>query len=199
MTHLTPDEFVDLLEQTLPAARRAHVDACAACRDTAASMGAVLARVADDDVPEPSPLFWDHLSARVRRGIETAPPSSWRDWFSRPAIAWTTGLASIALAVALTHSLQPRLRPSGPVVALVPARPASAPGVAVTDGSDDIEQDEAWALVRTVADEAPLDAAQAAGIEPRPGAAERIALEMSAQEQSELARLLEDELKRQGM
>ena len=80
------------------------------------------------------------------------------------------------------------------------ARLASAPVPASTlDTGDDIEQDEAWGLVRTVADEVPWDATQAAGIAPRPGSAERMALEMSAREQSELARLLETELKRPGM
>ena len=201
MTHLTPEELVDLMDGTLSLSRRAHVDACDACRTAAADIGTVLERVAAEAVPEPSPLFWDHLSTRVRDAIDTPAPRAWRDWLARPATAWATGLASIALAVGLAYSLEPRFRPEAP--APVAARLASAPVPASTpptlDTGDDIEQDEAWGLVRTVADEVPWDATQAAGIAPRPGSAERMALEMSAREQSELARLLETELKRPGM
>jgi hypothetical protein len=201
MTHLTPDELVDLMDGTLPSSRRAHLDACDACRTAAADMGAVLERVAAEAVPEPSPLFWDHLSARVRDAIDTPAPRGWRDWLTRPAAAWATALATIALAVGLTYSLEPRFRPAAPApmaARLSSARlPASA--ASLLDTEDDIEKDEAWALVRTVADDVSWDATQAAGIAPRPGSAERMALEMSAREQSELARLLETELKRPGM
>ena len=166
-----------------------------------ADIGAVLERVAAEAVPEPSPLFWDHLSTRVRDAIDTPAPRAWRDWLARPATAWATGLASIALAVGLAYSLEPRFRPEAP--APVAARLASAPVPASTpptlDTGDDIEQDEAWASSGHVADQVPWDATQAAGIAPRPGSAERMALEMSAREQSELARLLETELKRPGM
>ena len=63
---------------------------------------------------------------------------------------------------------------------------------------DDLEGDQAWAVVRTVADEAGDNAADDAGIATRPDAAERMTLELSSHEKSELALLLASELKRSG-
>ena len=72
MKHLTESEMVDLLDATLAPGRRAHLDACDACRTTADGLRAVLARSADVAIPEPSPLFWEHFSARVREDVRSA-------------------------------------------------------------------------------------------------------------------------------
>jgi hypothetical protein len=68
------------------------------------------------------------------------------------------------------------------------------------DGFGDIEADENWALVRTVADDLPPDTIDAAfdaeGIDPRPGSAEALAYKMSDVERIALAQILEDEMKR---
>ena len=207
MTHLSEAEFIDLLEDALPPVRRAHIHDCAACRAQAATIGAVVSRLTESgggSVPEPSPLFWDHLSLRVRDAVAEAPRASWRErgwWW--PGTAWVTGLASVALAVALSHAVLPRapLAPP-PAVAL---RSTSAPAAARArtadigaEPTDDIEADEAWALVRSVADQIEWDEAHDAGISARPDAAERMTLELSTREQSELAHLLQRELRRPG-
>ena len=44
MTHLSTREFVDLVESTLDRARAAHVETCAACREQADALRAMLAR-----------------------------------------------------------------------------------------------------------------------------------------------------------
>ena len=73
MTHLTDVEMVDLLDESLPASRAAHVDACARCRETAAALRAARTRAEAVDVPEPSPLFWEMFSVRVHDAVrETA-------------------------------------------------------------------------------------------------------------------------------
>jgi hypothetical protein len=206
MTHLSDEEFVDRLDDTLPAARRAHLQHCDACRAQAREMDLVLARTVDSgnaDVPEPSPLFWDHLSARVRNAVTTPETKTWRNLVGWPGTAWVAGLASIALAVAVSHAVlphAPRATSPSPVVRSAPA-PAPAWGRSGEEGgepADDIEADEAWALVRSMADQIEWDEAHDAGISARPDAAERMTLELSTREQSELARLLQRELKRSG-
>jgi hypothetical protein len=72
--HLTPEELIDSRERPLPPARQAHADTCAACRSEIARLDEVLLDVGAVDVPEPSPLFWDHLSARIRDRVAHEPP-----------------------------------------------------------------------------------------------------------------------------
>jgi hypothetical protein len=70
-----------------------------------------------------------------------------------------------------------------------------------TDPADDlgnIENDAAWALVRSLADQVEWDEAHEAAISARPDAAERLTAELTSREQSELAQLLQRELKRPG-
>ncbi len=53
--------------------RAAHLETCAACREQAAALARdARATRRAVDVPEPSPLFWEHFSARVRDGASTA-------------------------------------------------------------------------------------------------------------------------------
>ena len=132
MSHLSAEEFVDLIDDALPPPRRAHLESCAACRGEAGVLGVVLARsAAAADVPEPSPLFWDHLSARVREGIEAPPARSWRDWAGWRGAAWTAGLASLALASLIIFETAPRAPlPESP-------RPAAATTAPPVDGRSD--------------------------------------------------------------
>jgi hypothetical protein len=198
MTHLTETEFVDLMDDALPAERRAHVQACAACRAQAHEIEAVFSRAAEGGaVPEPSPLFWDHLSARVRDAVAATPPAlAWRDRVWRPSTAWAAGLASVALAVAIAHSIPSRAPLTTPSSIAVKAPATAGSDAAAMDVPDDIDADDAWAVVRNVADQVEWEDARDAGISTRPDAAERMAAELSTREQSELARLLQRELER---
>ena len=65
--HLSRTEFVDLIESAaaLPVERAQHVEACAQCRAEAEMLRAVASLAVADEAPGPSPLFWDHFSARV--------------------------------------------------------------------------------------------------------------------------------------
>ena len=62
--HLTPEELIDVAEGG-PAAP--HLQTCEACRHQIVTLRATMSAVADLEVPEPSPLFWAHLSQQVRR------------------------------------------------------------------------------------------------------------------------------------
>ena len=197
-SHLRDTEFIDRLDGVLPAARQQHLDGCAACRGRLDAIEQALAATSVDTVPEPSPLFWDHLSARVRGAIaaEPQPPPVWRQLVTAPAFGvMAAGAAVVCLLVAA--SWQVGLAPSMPTTTTSPpvveqsTQSAQAPPEAI----EDLDADEAWALVRSVADELEVSDIDAAGIAPRPGAAERVAYELSDLERVELATLLEEEIK----
>ena len=111
MSHLSRDERLLALDGALEATRQTHLASCAACRTDVETLGRVLARVRAVDVPEPSPLFWDHLAARVGDAIAREPaPVPERGWWS-PRLAWAAAAVVVTAAGAgyLTRS-QPRRR-----------------------------------------------------------------------------------------
>jgi len=204
MTHLTDAEFVDLVDGVLATPRAAHVERCEACRTQAEAMRAALSLAGTNDVPEPSPLFWSHLAENVRQTIatEAIAPSGWFDWVQTWR-AWPAAAALVTLVIVLAIWRDLPAPGNRPIVserqAAVTAPTALAAANATdADADDDIDADEAWALVRTVADDVPWDQTHDAGISARPGSAERVAMQLTPAERKELARLLEDELKRSG-
>src|SRR5438876_689846 len=108
MSHVKPEQFVDLAEGTLPETAVPHLAACEACRRELADLRAMMSEASGVDAPEPSPLFWDHLSARVREVVaeETARPRTWRERVLQPLVL-VPSLAA-ALAIALIAVLFPR-------------------------------------------------------------------------------------------
>ena len=98
MSHLSRDERLLALDGALDATRQAHLASCPACRTDVETLGGVLARVRAVDVPEPSPLFWDHLAARVGDAIAREPaPVPDRGWWS-PRLAWAAAAVVITAA-----------------------------------------------------------------------------------------------------
>ena len=98
MSHLSRDERLLALDGALDGTRQAHLASCPACRTDVETLGGVLARVRAVDVPEPSPLFWDHLAARVGDAIAREPaPVPDRGWWS-PRLAWAAAAVVIAAA-----------------------------------------------------------------------------------------------------
>ena len=110
---LSPDEFVDLLDGALPAERRAHLDTCAACRATAADVREALAAAESVEVPEPSPLFWPAINARVQSAIadDAATARGWRAWLRLDVLVPIAGLALVVMAIA---SAVDAVSPAGP-------------------------------------------------------------------------------------
>lgn len=206
MRHFSEAEFVDLIEGRLPALRAEHAEECDECRAQADALGAMASRAAADNPHEPSPLFWDHLSARVARAVREEPvppsaPSSWRAWLRDPASAWAAA-ASVAMLMLVAVAWRATLHAPAPVtmsVSRTDTREAAGdrawrPAVEI----DDVEADPAWAVVRTATEGLAWEDAHQAGITPRPGSAERVALELTAEERRELRRLLDEEMKRAG-
>jgi hypothetical protein len=80
--HLSPHEFVDAAEGVLPPDRLTHVDRCGECRQELDSLRRVMTDLGPTgDVPEPSPLFWDHFAGRVRASADAEPASTPSRWY----------------------------------------------------------------------------------------------------------------------
>ncbi len=194
--HLAEQELVDALDGTLVDVRTAHVASCPACAAQVEELRAIAARAAAVDVPEPPPFFWNQLSARVHAAVAeeaTAGPRvlSWPQWL-RPAIVSAAAAIMIVLVSALA-GVWPRRTPEpvAPTVAMLPADDTELRD----DGQVDIEEDEAWAVVRTLAEDLDDDEMDVEGVSARPGSADHLTLGLSEPERIELARLLEEQLK----
>jgi hypothetical protein len=203
MSHLTEVELVDLLDGCLPIDRGRHVDACASCRERADDLRLAIDHASDASIPEPSPLFWEHFSARVRAGISTsannAPTSdsvsgSWLGWLRHEGFTW---VVAGALVIALIVGAAWQVSAPSPLSPQVVERTSTPPRL---DNPDlpDADADPAWAVVRTVADEVQWNDAVVSGLDAQPGAAERAVQSLSSAERSELVRLLLAEAKRPG-
>ncbi len=158
MMHLSAEQFVHVLEGHAPVEVTAHIEGCEACRILLEEARAAWHTVAAVDVPEPSPLFWDHLSARIHAEIDQRPAQptpSWRPWWpaswrSRAwgALATVVGVAVVATALTM--------RPSPPIVPDAQAARAIKPSPQSELTSVDAV-DQQWELMIEVASDVELD------------------------------------------
>ncbi len=182
-SHLSPAEVIDALDGVLPTDRRAHLDRCAQCRAGVAALAETARDLDSGEVPEPSPLFWDHQAARIAEAVASEParPASWL-----PRLAW--GGAVAAAVVAGLIVFVPHRVPSG-----VPA-PGVMPGIATPGASADVESDHAWTLLTTVGADLDEDSAVDA-LGPAPDTVDEAVGELDPDERAVLAALLRDGLK----
>ncbi len=97
MAHLTAEEFVDLAEGTRSAGSLPHLASCAGCRAQVDALRDTIASVGVIEAPEPSPMFWDHFSARVRDAVGQEPSAVW-SWV-RVGWGWRLAVAAIGVLV----------------------------------------------------------------------------------------------------
>jgi hypothetical protein len=104
--HLSSQEFVTALDKELTPARREHLEACASCQEQVAELRALTQEAAHDaDVPEPSPLFWDHFQTRVLTAVqseERAHHSWWANWLDAKTLV---AIGAVVVAVAASAAL----------------------------------------------------------------------------------------------
>jgi len=189
VTHLTPEEFVDAAEETLPAERRAHLEACEACRGEVARLAALLREARELPVPEPSPMFWDHFSARVREAVAGQPqaPRGWSGWLRWPVLLPAGALALLVLALVSPLSRQG-------TSAIDPV--AQLPVITATAASDVALAQDPWELVAELVGPMDWETAGAAGLGVVPGEVDSVLLQLDESERRELSRLIERELAR---
>ena len=140
------------------------------------------------DVPEPSPLFWDHFPARVRAAVSTVAPEPAAAWWRRPVVAVSVSLALCA-AIA-TWVIVPR-------TALAPAVPA-AETIASTEPAGLSSDDARWALVSSAAETAGPDVLREAGFGVQPGGADAAIEDLTQDERAAFVALLQAEMKAGG-
>ena len=194
MSHLALDELLDLADGTqVPSeTARLHLASCAACRDRLADAAQTLSAIVDPigrDVPEPSPLFWEHLSARVHEAvaIEAAAPGPsgragrWLSWrFVVPAAA------CLVAVMALTMTLRTPATPSQSADATSTSATADNP-----DGT--VDDTAAWSMIADLAAELDWDSAVDAGLTPL-GGVDRALFDLTTDERRELQRLINEDL-----
>ena len=188
MRHLTHAELIDAIDGTLAADRTAHLTTCEVCSRQRVQLSTLLAETRQLDVPEPSPLFWERLSNRVRVAIHNEPPAVRRPrWFAWPVLAPLAAMALLAVALGAALSRDHAL--------------VSAPETAVATsdaGDEDAALEAVWALAADLVIAVDGTDAPETDLLIAPGSAERAAVELSSDEQAELVRLLQQELGRSG-
>jgi len=193
MGHLSPEQLVDLAEGTKTEASMPHLQACGVCQQRLSHLRTTMSEAAEADVPEPSPLFWDHLATRVREAVEseraaTAAVPRWSWLSARPV--WAGALALVVFAVAFFA----RIDRSRPV-------PASGPlAVSVQSPSADFggSDDPSLSLVGDLAAELDWDGARDAGLTSHLGVDNDALIQLTDAERRELRELLKGELARPG-
>jgi hypothetical protein len=197
MKHLSREELIDSLEHALPPAREAHVDACPSCRAERGSLQQVLARVASVEVPEPSPLFWEHFSARVREQVARQPATAAAGWHAWSWPRWIVAAATLVVCVTLGVN---GLRSSHRARVVETSGNASLTNDAVPIGLEpfvaEAGHDDDWNLVVRMAEDVTLDDADEPGLSVRPAATDGALTDLSSEQRSELARLLTAEMTR---
>ena len=142
------------------------------------------------EVPEPSPLFWDHLSARVHDAIaaDGAPGRLRRlDRWS-----WTRAAAPLSLAALILLAVIVTVR-----VARAPGSSSSPTNVIAAVEPAMLADDPSLDLVADLSGDVDLDAA-GEGLSIRDGAADRAVTLLTDSERVELRKILEAELRGSG-
>ena len=193
--HLQPDALVDLAEGTRPESSAPHLATCEVCRHQLAELKAMMSAAAEVAVPEPSPLFWDHFSARVREAVaaEGVPRRSVWSWPRLAMPAAAAAMAGVILAMALNTG--PARTPEAPTPTVAPT--ASVASVDLLSDPQSPGDDTALTLVAELSSDMDLDAAREAGLAAG-GSAEHAVTHLDGGELRELRRLLQEELARSG-
>jgi hypothetical protein len=148
----------------------------------------LIAALKEVEVPEPSPLFWEHLSQRVHDAVAAEPVPS-RSWFGHLNAMWGVGaltaIAVLVLAVVVTvrHGA-PRSAPAASSAQTVEVMAAPA-----------LQDDASWAVMNELASQLDFDEASAAGLGVRPGVTDDAISQLSQGEQRALVELLREELR----
>ena len=191
MSHLSPETFVDLLDGSLSEASVPHLAACLACRQQLDELRATWQAAEAIEAPEPSPLFWDHFSARVHEAV-SAEPVRTRGWWhdTRWRVAVMAGAAAAVLAVAAT--LGP-LRSGEVSSGTTPPERAVAVVEPAARAAEPLPDDESLGFVTDLASNINWDSAADFGLTAH-GDADRALADMDDADRAELRRLLNEAL-----
>jgi len=188
MSHLSPGTFVDLLDGRLAEDSLPHLKACQACRQQLAELRATWEAAQGFEAPEPSPLFWDHFSARVHEAVSTEPLPT-RGW--RPFAHWRLALLAAGAAAVLVAAALGPLRTD--TVSRGTVAPEAAAALAdQVPVAEPLQEDDSLRSVAALASNINWD--NSADSVLTHGDADRVLADMDAGERAELRRLLDEAL-----
>ncbi len=200
MRHLSPEQLIDLAEGTRSESSAPHLGQCDACRRQLAETRAMIATAAEVAVPEPSPLFWDHFSARVHEAIAAAPAPrrfGWLDARARPRLAlplWAGAAAAIVLVALLATRLgAPHVPVASPDVSALGDIAMFDPSG--EDGSATALDDLSLGLMADLASVEAWNDAAGGGLDTHASVADQAVHGLTDGERRELQRLLRDEMR----
>ena len=180
--HLGPDELIDIAEGTRRESSAPHLADCEMCRRQVADLRAVISMAARVEVPEPSPLFWEHFSARVHDAVASEPARGWSALWARFRLPIALAAAPAALLLAVLTAR------------LIVAPPAAPPASPVQVAADmPLPDDSSFAVVAELSGAIDVETAQEAGLASE-GSAEHAVTHMTGDELRELHRLLKEEM-----
>lgn len=183
--HLHPEEFVDAIDQCASAECQAHLAICEPCAAELATMSQLMSDVTTaQNVPEPSPLFWNHLSARVREAVDAEPiAAAWWQGSWRPFAMLASALCAVVLVL---------------VFRAMPAGVHNAPSISVAalhEAAEPQEGDQIWDMIGTVASSMRADEAREAGLVPGQAATDAAFESLTPSQRTELAKLIRAEMR----
>ena len=194
--HLSDVELVDLAEGTRPEPSAPHLAVCEQCRHQLLELRRMMGVAALVPVPEPSPLFWDHFSDRVRHAVaaEAIPPRRW--WHDLAAASRVlipaSAVAVIALLVGGVVATRGPRMPASNVALLSQLSGAPAEGGA---GRDTFEEaaldDESLTLMADLSAAIDVDLVTDVALAPSAGA-DHAVTNLDHDELRELERLLNE-------
>ena len=209
MRHLSPEELLDYADSSTPPSN-AHLASCETCRQQLADLHAFMGTVTGVEVPEPSPLFWEHLSARVREAIaeERSPKRGWLTGFTgfTRFAGWrfiaplsAAAVATIVLVAIVSPRFTTPQAPSSNTAASLPATEGVNGGSNVEPSAGAVASvpvdDPIFNLVSDLTADIDIDTALAAGLATQGGADEAVN-HLTGSELNELERLLNEEMAR---
>ena len=184
MTHLTSEQLVEAAEGILPAERARHLDQCETCRTNVEMLQTVLSDVGDTStVPEPSPLFWEHFSRRVREATAT-------EGVPRRSVG---GGAGCGRSSPWVRSLE-RWRSPCCCAADRPTAGRRGPAEVVATAGEPAVSDDTVDVVTAAVGDLSFDELRAADLVPSRGAVDLAVSSLNAAQQRELMRLVREEL-----
>lgn len=143
--HLSRDELVGLVDGG--DWEHPHLASCARCRREVDELRAMVVELRGVPVPEPSPLFWEHLTRRVREAVDAEPRAGGR--VHRPWWALVPVTLVVAVALGLLWSTLPPPPEAGPDAQTTIA--AALPDLDLDDLA--APGDDSWEVMLALSDE----------------------------------------------
>jgi hypothetical protein len=191
--HLTPEQLLDVADGTRADREFPHLQSCAICARQISELRGAIEATAEVNVPEPSPLFWTHLSERVRTAVAEGqaerPDVLWHGW-------WRFAAAAVVIAAVLLV-VGPALR-RVPVPGTIDSSSEPPAELMHADAVPAFDEDPALTLLADLSAGMDWEAAAEAGLVPADGAVDGVVLALSDEERLELHRLLQEALAAAG-